>query len=176
MRSMGRDIAPNGDIGASIPYVIASAPTFTKSNGELRPSADALPSAPEPGETDCEAVETALCVAPAGTSAAWLTEFAWAAAPPALVFCCGGVNGVSCVAAAAEPAYPYIATASCAHISLYSASVAAIAGVFCPNRFVAISDVSWVRLAATSGGGTVAANAASYAGAAPRTWRAVCSA
>src|ERR1700744_3175475 len=106
MRSMGRDIAPNGDIGASIPYVIASAPTFTKSNGELSPGQYALPIAPEPGETDCEAVETALCVAPAGTSAAWLTEFAWAAAPPALVFCCGGGEGGRCVAAAAAPADP----------------------------------------------------------------------
>jgi hypothetical protein len=54
-----------------------------------------------------------------------------------------------------------MAAASCAHISLYWASVAAIAGAFCPNVFVVISVASRVRLAAITGGGTVNANAAS---------------
>ena len=51
--------------------------------------------------------------------------------------------------------------ASCAHISAYCASVAAIAGVFCPKKFVATNAASRLRLAAMTGGGTVAANAAS---------------
>jgi hypothetical protein len=46
-------------------------------------------------------------------------------------------------------------------MSPYWASVAAIAGVFWPKTFVATSDVSWARLAAITGGGTVIANAAS---------------
>ncbi|PQM48462.1 hypothetical protein C1Y40_01317 [Mycobacterium talmoniae] len=39
--------------------------------------------------------------------------------------------------------------------------MAAIAGVFCPRMLVATRVASWVRLAAISGGGTVAENAAS---------------
>ncbi len=50
-----------------------------------------------------------------------------------------------------------------------------IAGVFCPNRLVAINAMSWARLAAISGGGTVIANAASYAPAAAVAWVAACS-
>ncbi|CKS16443.1 Uncharacterised protein [Mycobacterium tuberculosis] len=50
---------------------------------------------------------------------------------------------------------------SWAHISPYSASVAAIAAVFCPKMLVATSDMSWLRLAAICGGGTTAANAVS---------------
>ena len=55
----------------------------------------------------------------------------------------------------------YIATASCAHIAAYCASVAAIAGVFCPKKFVATSAASRLRLTAIAGGGTVMAKAAS---------------
>ena len=55
----------------------------------------------------------------------------------------------------------YIAVASWAHISLYSASVAMIAGVFCPRKLVAVSAISRLRLAAITHGGTVAANASS---------------
>ncbi|CAM4192196.1 hypothetical protein MYSE111917_15735 [Mycobacterium senriense] len=54
-----------------------------------------------------------------------------------------------------------MAAVSRAHISPYSASVAAIAGVFWPRRLVATSAASWVRLAVTTGGGTVSANAVS---------------
>jgi hypothetical protein len=54
-----------------------------------------------------------------------------------------------------------MAAASCAHISPYCASVAAIAGVFCPRKFVAVSVINRLRLAAITGGGTVIANAAS---------------
>ena len=50
----------------------------------------------------------------------------------------------------------------------------AIAGVFCPKKFVATSAINRLRLAAIIGGGTVAANAASNAAAAARTWLAVC--
>jgi hypothetical protein len=39
--------------------------------------------------------------------------------------------------------------------------VVAIAGVFCPKRFVAISAISRLRLAAIAGGGTISANAVS---------------
>ena len=60
----------------------------------------------------------------------------------------------------------YIAVASWAHISLYSASVAMIAGVFCPKMLVAINAMSRARLAAISGGGTVIAYAVSKAPAA----------
>ena len=51
--------------------------------------------------------------------------------------------------------------ASCAHISAYWISVAAIAGVFCPKKLVATSVASRLRLAAITGGGTVMANAVS---------------
>src|SRR5271165_5327884 len=43
---------------------------------------------------------------------AWLTAAACSGSAAALVVCGGSVNGVSCDAAAAEPAYPYIAAAS----------------------------------------------------------------
>ncbi|RFZ33502.1 hypothetical protein NCTC2275_02751 [Mycobacterium marinum] len=48
-----------------------------------------------------------------------------------------------------------------AHISAYSASLAAIAAVFWPKKFVAISAASSARLTAMAGGGTVIANACS---------------
>ncbi len=51
--------------------------------------------------------------------------------------------------------------ASWTHISAYCASVAAIAAEFAPRKFVATSVASKLRLAAITGGGTVAANAAS---------------
>ncbi len=54
-----------------------------------------------------------------------------------------------------------MAAASCAHISAYWASVAAIAAVFCPSRLVAINVINSARLASITGGGTVAAKAAS---------------
>ena len=44
---------------------------------------------------------------------------------------------------------------------MYWASVAAIAGVFCPRKLVAINAIDRARLAAISGGGTVIAYAAS---------------
>lgn len=50
--------------------------------------------------------------------------------------------------------------ASWAHISKYWASVTAIAGPLWPKKLVAISAISWARLAAITGGGTVIANAA----------------
>jgi hypothetical protein len=37
--------------------------------------------------------------------------------------------------------------------------VAAIAALFCPKKFVAISVASWMRLALTAAGGTVIARA-----------------
>jgi hypothetical protein len=54
-----------------------------------------------------------------------------------------------------------MAAASWAHISPYCASLAAIAGVFCPKVLVAISAINWARFAATPGGGTVSVNAVS---------------
>src|SRR5271169_4078826 len=60
-------------------------------------------------ETSCDSV---LCWVPAGVDAAWATAADCAVSPPGLVVCCGSANGVSCVAAADEPAYPYIAAAS----------------------------------------------------------------
>ena len=54
-----------------------------------------------------------------------------------------------------------MAPASWAHISPYSASVAAIAGVFWPRKLVAINVINRARLAAITGGGTVAVKAAS---------------
>ncbi|VAZ85210.1 hypothetical protein LAUMK42_04043 [Mycobacterium persicum] len=54
-----------------------------------------------------------------------------------------------------------MAAASWAHISPYSASVTAIAGVFWPKRLVAIRVISWMRFSVITGGGTVMANAVS---------------
>jgi hypothetical protein len=59
---------------------------------------------------------------------------------------------------------------------MYWASVAAIAGVFCPKKFVAINVINNTRLAAITGGGTVIINAASKAAAAARAWLAASSA
>src|SRR5271163_427225 len=100
-----------------------------------------------------------LCALPAAVPVAWLVAAAWPAAPPGLVVCWGGLNGASDVAEAEEAAYPYIAAESWAHISLYSASFAAIAWVLRPNRFVASSVVSRLRLTATTCGATVDVNA-----------------
>ncbi|OBI03843.1 hypothetical protein A5679_15955 [Mycobacterium scrofulaceum] len=61
-----------------------------------------------------------------------------------------------------------------AHISAYCASVAMIAAVLSPRKFVATSITSRARFAAISGGGTVAAKAASNAAAAARAWPAAC--
>src|SRR5271165_6675967 len=69
-----------------------------------------------------------------------------------------------------------MAAASWAHISMYWASVAAIAGVFCPKKLVAMSVISSTRLAAISGGATVIVNAVSNAAAAARAWLALSSA
>ena len=65
------------------------------------------------------------------------------------------------VAADDEPAYPVIAATSWAQNWAYSASAAAIAALFCPKMLVCNSDSSWVRFAAISAGGTVAASAVS---------------
>src|ERR1700677_3948527 len=54
--------------------------------------------------------------------------------------------------------------------------MAAIAGVFCPTILVATNDINNARLAAITGGGTVAKNAARYAATADLAWLAVCSA
>src|ERR1700685_2356158 len=99
--------------------------------------------------------------APAGVAAAWATAAAWVPVPPGLVVGGGGLNGVTVVAAADAPAYPYIAPASRAHSSAYWASVAAIAGVFCPTMLVATNSANNSRLAAMIGGGTGGLNAAS---------------
>jgi len=55
----------------------------------------------------------------------------------------------------------YMAALSWAHISPYCASLAAIAGVFCPRMLVAISNIVRLRLAAITAGCTVIAKAAS---------------
>jgi hypothetical protein len=75
------------------------------------------------GDTVCTPV-------PAEVPAAWVTAPASPVNPAGLVVCSGVVNPVNVDAADDAPAYPYIAAASCAHISKYWASVAAIAGVF----------------------------------------------
>src|ERR1700761_2561835 len=59
---------------------------------------------------------------------------------------------------------------------MYWASVAAIAGLFWPKKFVATSAINRARLNAITPGGTVIANAASKAAAAARAWIAVFSA
>jgi hypothetical protein len=117
-----------------------------------------------PDASDCSVVaawESVFWVAPAGEAAAWVTAAAWVPVPAGLVVCGGEVNGLNVVAAAEAPAYPFIAAASWAHISAYCASVAAIAGVFCPKMLVATKAANNVRLAAITGGATVAVNAAS---------------
>jgi hypothetical protein len=78
---------------------------------------------------------TTCAVAPTGVAAACVTAAAIPAPPPPppsdeVVVSGAGVNGVTVVATDDAPAYPYIAAASCAHISKYWASVAMIAGVF----------------------------------------------
>src|ERR1700677_316195 len=117
-----------------------------------------------PDASDCSVLgtpESTFWVAPAGEAAAWVTAAAWVPVPAGLVVGGGGLNGVTVVAAAEAPAYPYIAPASWAHISAYCASVAAIAGVFCPTMLVATNAANNDRLATITGGATVAANAVS---------------
>src|ERR1700743_1416597 len=93
---------------------------------------------------------------PAEVAAAWATAPAWAGMAEGLAICWGWVNVVSWVAVAEEAASAYIAAAAWAHMSPYWASVAAIAGVFWPKVLVATSCISWARLTAIVGGGTVA--------------------
>src|SRR5580693_29969 len=117
-----------------------------------------------PDASDCSVLGTpasTFWAAPAGVAAAWATAAAWVLVPAGLVVGGGGLNGVTVVAAAEAPAYAYIAPASWAHISAYWASVAAIAGVFCPKMLVPTSIANKDRLATITGGGTVAVNAAS---------------
>src|ERR1700730_16407178 len=61
-----------------------------------------------------------------------------------------------------------MSAASWTNISMYWASVAMIAGVFCPKKLVATSVPNSTRLATITGGGTVIANVASNAAAARR--------
>ncbi len=103
-----------------------------------------------------------VCVdVPAGVRAAWATAAAWPVCPAGFVVCGGEVKGFIVAAVAELAAYPYMVAASWAHISAYWASLAMMAGVFCPKTLVATKLASWARLAAITGGGTVAANAAS---------------
>ena len=69
-----------------------------------------------------------------------------ASRPAVLVVCGAAVNGVS-LEAAAERRVVVHRQASCAHISPYWTSVAAIAALFCPMMLVATSDANWLRLA-----------------------------
>src|SRR3984885_2848129 len=117
-----------------------------------------------------------LCALPSAVPVACVTAAVWPVEAAGLVFCCGGVNAVSDVADADDAAYPYIAAVSWAHISAYCASLAAIFCVFRPNRFVATSVVSRLRLTATVCGGTVDVNAVWYAAAAVLACAAVSSA
>ncbi|ORV60536.1 hypothetical protein AWC06_14530 [Mycobacterium fragae] len=113
-------------------------------------------------DTSCGVIDAVVCAeVPAGVLAALATAAACPATPAGLVVRAGGVNGDTVDATCEAAAYPYIAAASWAHISMYCASVAMIAGVFCPKKFVAISAINNARLAAITGGGTVIANAAS---------------
>src|ERR1700742_1189771 len=82
------------------------------------------------------------CALPTAVPPAWVTAALCAAGPATLVVWGASVNGVTRLAAAEFAAYPYIATASCAHISPYWASLAAMAGVFWPRTLVATSDAS----------------------------------
>ena len=67
-----------------------------------------------------------------------------------------------------------MAAASWAHISAYRASVAMMAALLIPRKLVATSIANCARLAAITGGGTVAANAVSNADAAACAWAAAC--
>jgi hypothetical protein len=127
-------------------------------------------------EPACEVMFAACAELLAGLATAWVTAAAWLDAPSGVVVLGGAVKGASTEAAADEAVYPYMAPASWAHISMYWASVAAIAGVFCPKKLVAIRFISKTRFAAITGGGTVIAKAASKAAAAARAWLAVASA
>src|SRR6201986_1388750 len=112
-----------------------------------------------------EVPDVVLAAATAADWVAWSVSF---------VVCGGSVNEPSPVVAACdEPAYPVIAATSWAQNSPYSASAAAIAVLFCPKMLVCNSDSSWVRFAAISAGGTVAANAVSVALAPAGAWPAV---
>src|SRR3984885_1151495 len=172
MMSRGRattPITPNGmsaakvamDAGAARKMLIRSLNVPSGS-----PACAVVAAADVPVERLCSALGTdenacwiVPCTLPAAVPVAWLAAADCAAVPLGLVFCCGGLNGVSDVAEAAEAAYPYIAAVSWAHISAYCASLAAIFWVFRPNRFVATSVVKRLRLAATICGGTIDVNA-----------------
>src|ERR1700759_2099877 len=73
--------------------------------------------------TEENAFWVVVCALPAARPVACLAAAAWLAEPAGLVFCCGGLNGVSDVAEDDEAAYPYIAAVSWAPISAYCASL-----------------------------------------------------
>jgi|SRR6516164_279075 hypothetical protein len=85
-----------------------------------------------------------------------------------------GLNDGSADACVDAVWYPNMAATSCAHISTYWASVAMMAGVLMPRKLVATREAKSTRLAAMTGGGTVAAKAASWAAAAACAWMEDC--
>jgi hypothetical protein len=100
---------------------------------EVDVAADASPgiTALDSGADNVELSGDTICTpVPAEVPAACVTAALSPVNPAGLVVASGVVNDVNVDAAVAAPAYPYIAVASCAHISAYSASVAIIAGVF----------------------------------------------
>src|ERR1700722_1080487 len=166
MTSRGRattPMTPNGmsakkvamDAGASRKMVIRSlnVPSASPACADVAAAGVAVAKLCSALGTEENACWIVLCALPAAVPVAWLTAAAWPVEAAGLVFCCGGVNAVIDVADADEAAYPYIAAVSWAHISAYCASLAAIFCVFRPNRFVATSVVSRLRVTATVCGG-----------------------
>ncbi|BCI90431.1 hypothetical protein NIIDMKKI_56370 [Mycobacterium kansasii] len=68
--------------------------------------------------------------------------------------------------------YPAIVATADAHIPSYSASAAAMAGAFCPNRFDITNCTNSLRFAATTTGRTIAVRAASNTLATALAWSA----
>src|SRR5271155_5350077 len=89
---------PARSAGRSKKIEIRSLIRSSTSNGVNWADVAALVNALGIAENACWIEETVLCTLPAEVPVAWLTAAAWPADPPGLVFCWGGVNGVSVVA------------------------------------------------------------------------------
>jgi hypothetical protein len=131
------DAVPDSRLAADVAAVDDEPRLVKEDSGdvddEVDVAADASPgiTALDSGAESIELIGDTTCMpVPADVLAACITAALSPASPAGLVVSSGVVNDDNVDAAEDAAAYPYIAVASCAHISAYNASVAIIAGVF----------------------------------------------
>jgi hypothetical protein len=131
------DVVPDSRLAADVAAVDDELRVVKDDSGdvedEVEVAADASPgiTALDSGADSIELIGDTTCApVPAEVPTACVTAALSPANPAGSVVSSGVVNDDNVDAAEDAAEYPYIAVASCAHISVYSASVAIIAGVF----------------------------------------------